>query len=88
VTPGKLYFRLHGRSGWRYEYEESELQELAAMLPNGTAKSKTPYVFFNNVRMTEDALRFQTLGVRGQRSGVRGQGSEVRGQKSEVRDQT
>jgi uncharacterized protein YecE (DUF72 family) len=61
VTPDKLYFRLHGRSGWRYEYEESELRELAAMLPYGMAKSKTPYVFFNNARMTQDALRFQAL---------------------------
>ncbi|MDQ4121722.1 MAG: DUF72 domain-containing protein [Acidobacteriota bacterium] len=56
-TPGKIYFRLHGRTGWRYKYEESELEELAAMLP----KNKTAYVFFNNIFMTEDALRLQSI---------------------------
>ncbi|MEK6281145.1 MAG: DUF72 domain-containing protein [Acidobacteriota bacterium] len=67
VTPDKLYFRLHGRNGWRYEYEEAELHELAAMLSKRWAKGtrleriETPYVFFNNARMTKDALRFQAL---------------------------
>jgi uncharacterized protein YecE (DUF72 family) len=32
VTPNKLYWRLHGRKGWRYEYDEAELHELAALL--------------------------------------------------------
>lgn len=57
TTPGKCYFRLHGRNGWRYKYEEGELEELAAMLPRG----KSCYVFFNNIHMTEDALRFQEI---------------------------
>lgn len=57
TTPGKSYFRLHGRNGWRYKYEEGELEELAAMLP----RTKSCYVFFNNIHMTEDALRFQEI---------------------------
>ena len=57
VTPHKLYFRLHGRTGWRYEYEAGELEELAGMLPASTSG----YVFFNNVRMIQDALRFRKL---------------------------
>jgi uncharacterized protein YecE (DUF72 family) len=57
TTPGKCYFRLHGRNGWRYKYEEGELEELASMLPRG----KSCYVFFNNIHMTEDALRFQEI---------------------------
>src|ERR1700752_3680988 len=57
TTPDRLYFRLHGRSGWRYQYEESELEELALALPKG----KHSYVFFNNYRMTQDALRFRKL---------------------------
>jgi len=74
VTPAHLYFRLHGSNGWRYEYEEGELRELVARLPAGVAKSElspragsrlavaeAPYVFFNNARMTPDALRFQTM---------------------------
>jgi uncharacterized protein YecE (DUF72 family) len=53
VTPEKCYFRLHGKNGWRYQYEIGELEELAAGLP-GTVG----YVFFNNSKMTEDALKF------------------------------
>ncbi len=61
VTPDRRYYRLHGRNGWRYEYEEGELRELDAMLPKRVTKTKTPYVFFNNARMTQDALRFQAI---------------------------
>lgn len=54
VTPGKNYFRLHGRNGWRYKYEDGELEELLAHLP----KRQASYVFFNNRSMTEEAIRF------------------------------
>ena len=57
VTPRRPYFRLHGRTGFRYVYEDDELEELYAMLP----RDKTSYVLFNNVRMREDATRFQEL---------------------------
>lgn len=57
MTPDKCYFRLHGRKGWRYKYDEGELEELATMLP----ENKSSYVFFNNIYMTEDALRFQEI---------------------------
>lgn len=57
VTPARCYFRLHGRRGWRYRYEEGELEELAAMLPTG----ERSYVFFNNIHMAEDALRFREI---------------------------
>jgi uncharacterized protein YecE (DUF72 family) len=57
VTPGKCYFRLHGRRGWRYKYEDAELEELSAMLP----KRATSYVFFNNVEMRDDARRFREI---------------------------
>ncbi|HEV2765486.1 MAG TPA: DUF72 domain-containing protein [Pyrinomonadaceae bacterium] len=57
VTPARCYFRLHGRRGWRYQYEEAELEELRSMLP-GRGKS---YVFFNNVHMREDAVRFREM---------------------------
>jgi len=63
VTPQKLYFRLHGKGGWRYVYDEAELRELAGMLRRAGKRMKgvAPYVFFNNVRMTEDALRFRAI---------------------------
>ena len=57
VTPEKCYFRLHGRTGWRYQYETAELEELAASL----AKRNAGYIFFNNSKMTEDALKFCKL---------------------------
>jgi uncharacterized protein YecE (DUF72 family) len=61
ITPARPYFRLHGKNSWRYEYDEGELLELAAMLPKRLSKRARPYVFFNNVTMTQDALRFQAL---------------------------
>lgn len=57
VTPARCYFRLHGRGGWRYTYEDGELEELLYMLPeNGTS-----YVFFNNREMLTDAVRFREM---------------------------
>jgi uncharacterized protein YecE (DUF72 family) len=57
VTPDKCYFRMHGRTGWRYKYEDDELEEIAALIPD----RKDAYVFFNNIYMTEDALTFKHI---------------------------
>lgn len=57
LTPGRCYFRLHGRKGWRYKYEDGELEELYSMLP----KDAVSYVFFNNVEMRDDAARFKEI---------------------------
>lgn len=57
TTPKRSYFRLHGRGGWRYQYEDGELEELARIL----GKRAKGYVFFNNYKMTEDALKFCKL---------------------------
>jgi uncharacterized protein YecE (DUF72 family) len=57
VTPHRCYFRLHGRGGWRYSYEDGELEELYSMLPKG----RKSYVFFNNIEMKSDALRFMDI---------------------------
>ena len=59
VTPRECYFRLHGRRGGGYTHETGELEELLSMLPRGGRG--TSYVLFNNVRMLEDATRFQEL---------------------------
>lgn len=63
VTPDRPYFRLHGRTGYRYQYEEFELEELVEMLP----EEGDSYVLFNNVKMLEDAARFQTIADRAMR---------------------
>ncbi|CAN5555576.1 DUF72 domain-containing protein [soil metagenome] len=57
VTPERCYFRLHGRVRWRYEYEDSELEELASLIP----ADRLAYVFFNNITMTRDAETFQMI---------------------------
>ncbi|GAB3326983.1 DUF72 domain-containing protein [Larkinella ripae] len=57
VTPDQCYFRLHGRQGWRYQYEEQELSDLLELLP----ESQRSYVFFNNIHMFQDALLFKKL---------------------------
>lgn len=57
LTPERCYYRLHGRTGWRYQYEDDELAELITMLPT----KGVSYVLFNNVRMLDDAVRFQKL---------------------------
>ncbi len=57
VTPMRCYFRLHGRGGWRYTYEDAELEELLSMLPEG----RDSYVFFNNREMLTDAVRFREM---------------------------
>ena len=57
MTPEQCYFRLHGRQGWRYQYEPAELADLVELLPT----EKPGYVFFNNSHMRQDALVFKQL---------------------------
>jgi len=57
TTPDRCYYRLHGIGGWRYRYEDVELEELVSLLPEDD--EKLSYVFFNNNVMTEDAMRFR-----------------------------
>jgi uncharacterized protein YecE (DUF72 family) len=57
ATSGLGYFRLHGRTGYRYRFTDSDLEELL-----DTARAHTPcYVLFNNVSMLDDARRFLRL---------------------------
>ncbi|MEJ7624872.1 MAG: DUF72 domain-containing protein [Pyrinomonadaceae bacterium] len=57
VTPRNCYYRLHGIPRWRYTYEEDELMELASLIP----RDRLAYVFFNNITMHGDALRFKQI---------------------------
>jgi uncharacterized protein YecE (DUF72 family) len=47
------YFRLHGLTGYQYRYTDDDLERLKVWVGK-----KATYVFFNNDRMKEDALRF------------------------------
>lgn len=49
------YFRLHGRTGYRYKYTDDDLQQLTAKVQG----ESLCYVMFNNVPMFDDALRFE-----------------------------
>jgi uncharacterized protein YecE (DUF72 family) len=57
TTPQNCYYRLHGIPRWRYTYEDVELEELISLLPN----DRLSYVFFNNVTMRQDAVRFEKI---------------------------
>ena len=57
VTPSEIYFRLHGKTGWRYTYSQTELKEIVKRITT-YRKAK---IFFNNVSMISDAQRFKIL---------------------------
>jgi uncharacterized protein YecE (DUF72 family) len=52
-----LYWRLHGRGGYRYKYSDEDLAELRFKLQ--AQESAGPnYIMFNNMSSKQDALRF------------------------------
>ena len=53
-----LYWRLHGRTGYRYRYTEEDLTELALKLHVHSHAKGTNYIMFNNIYSKQDALRF------------------------------
>lgn len=55
VTPENFYFRMHGRTGWRHEFTDDELDALSVLLPERSSGR----VYFNNVSMVEDAGKFE-----------------------------
>jgi uncharacterized protein YecE (DUF72 family) len=56
--PGpRAYFRLHGRGGYRYSYNDEDFAALGACL----AERDEAYVLFNNISMWADACRFADL---------------------------
>ena len=53
-----LYWRLHGKAGYRYRYTDEDLDELAGMLEARSALPGPRYVMFNNIYSKDDAGRF------------------------------
>lgn len=53
-----LYWRLHGRTGYRYRYTEEDLAELEGKLGRHEDLYNRSFIMFNNVYSKEDALRF------------------------------
>jgi len=59
-TPYKgefLYLRLHGKSGYRYQYTNEDLIKIKEVAKNYPQS----YILFNNVTMYEDSIRFKKL---------------------------
>ena len=54
-----LYWRLHGKAGYRYQYTDEDLAELDARLHDGAHAPGPNYVMFNNIYSRQDAQRFQ-----------------------------
>lgn len=61
VTPPerghRVYWRLHGISGARYSYSDSDLQQLTTMIAAANGPGPA-YVMFNNLPRVSDAKRF------------------------------
>jgi uncharacterized protein YecE (DUF72 family) len=58
IPVGKVrYFRLHGVTGPRHRYTAEELARLRTIC----AGRQPTYCLFNNLAMTDDGQRFQTL---------------------------
>jgi uncharacterized protein YecE (DUF72 family) len=53
-----LYWRLHGRAGYRYQYTDQDLAQIDAKLRMLSHLRGPNYVMFNNVYSRQDALRF------------------------------
>jgi hypothetical protein len=55
-----IYWRLHGRGGYRYRYSDSDLAELNSKLQTSSDLAGLHYIMFNNTSSREDALHKAT----------------------------
>ncbi len=53
-----IYWRLHGRGGYRYRYTDADLAELDSRLNAQAHRSGPRYIMFNNMSSGPDARRF------------------------------
>jgi uncharacterized protein YecE (DUF72 family) len=60
VYGDSLYWRLHGKSGYRYRYTDEDLAILEAKLEAQVQLPGPNYLLFNNIYSKEDAIRFCT----------------------------
>jgi uncharacterized protein YecE (DUF72 family) len=56
-----LYWRLHGKTGYRYRYTDEDLVELQAKLRVRAQLPSPNYIMFNNMNSRQDAMRFLQL---------------------------
>jgi uncharacterized protein YecE (DUF72 family) len=60
VSGEALYWRLHGKGGYRYRYTDADLAELECKLRSRRGLRGPNYVMFNNIYSRDDAARFLT----------------------------
>ena len=53
-----LYWRLHGKAGYRYRYTDQDMSELDAKLRAYSGLPGPHYILFNNIYSRDDALRY------------------------------
>ena len=53
-----FYWRLHGKTGYRYRYTDEDLAMLDAKVKTQAHVPGPNYVMFNDIHSKEDALRF------------------------------
>jgi uncharacterized protein YecE (DUF72 family) len=53
-----VYWRLHGRGGYSYRYSDEDIEKLQVLRISAAKADSPQYIFFNNIWMKEDALRF------------------------------
>ena len=58
---GLIYWRLHGKAGYRYQYTEADLQELHGKVREHAQAPGPHYIMFNNIYSRQDALRYVAL---------------------------
>lgn len=61
VFGDELYWRLHGRTGYRYRYTDDDLADLRDKLQSQAHMPGPKYIMFNNVYSRDDAMRFRRL---------------------------
>ena len=64
VYGDSIYWRLHGRAGYRYRYTDEDLTELEAKLQAFKSMPGAHYIMFNNIYSREDAQRFLLRTIR------------------------
>ena len=62
VYGNSFYWRLHGKTGYRYRYTDEDLAMLDAKVKTQAHVPGPNYVMFNNIHSKEDALRFSAHG--------------------------
>ena len=57
----RLYWRLHGKTGYSYRYTDEDLSELKSKLQSHAHLAGPNFLMFNNIYSRQDAQRFMQI---------------------------